>query len=526
MALLVKMPAHRVTAALIKVAVVTFACVGASAGDAYALGDLATFRTGEVRMLAPGVEYRRLIRSRGPVVANVVAVQRDAGFTLRAVLSNDRVGGPGPAQERTSAMCQRLGCVAAVNADFAFPSGEPVGGVVAGGELLRSPVPSHHQLSVTAGGGLALGTVAWSATLVASDLIPVPIVGLNVERPPDAVVLYTPAYGVSTATNEFGAELVMRLVEPAQALRLEQTAMVELVSLAAGGGNSPIPPDGLVLSGHGTGAAALVDLWGRYERAEASSRALIRVETALGVTESVGGTPILVHEGRRWVADDGSGFVAGRHPRTVVGWNDTEVFLVAIDGRQPGYSVGMSLLEAADLLRAFGATEAVNLDGGGSTTLAAGAEILNRPSDRMVRRGGRQQVVHVLAKGDKLIGAIERPVASGLAVVPIGAPARPPTDPFASGATVVVPDVDPAPQDTDPASFPGGGRLALVSVPRGAVPTPALVAFAAGMEGAVAQWLLIVAAGRRRNRTKHARVARLRRSSPPAMRSHLPLASR
>lgn len=465
------------------------------------MGDVPAFRSAEVRTLAHGVEYRRIIRAQGPVVANVVAVRRDAGFTLRAVLSNDRVGGPGPVQERTSAMCLRVGCVAAVNADFALPSGQPVGGVVAGTELLRSPVPTHHQFSVTAGGGLAVGTVAWSATLLASDLVPVTIIGLNVDRPADGVVLYTPAFGDSTATNEFGAELVVRLVEPTQSLRLDQTAMVELVALTAAGGNSPIPADGLVLSGHGTGAVALVDLWGRQERGEASSRALLRLETERGVTESVGGTPILVHEGRRWVADDGSNFVAGRHPRTVVGWNDTEVFLVAIDGRQPGYSVGMSLLEAADLLRAIGATEAVNLDGGGSTTLAAGAEILNRPSDRMVRRDGGEQVVHTLARGDKLIGAVERPVASGLAVVPVGAPAPAPTDPFAAGATVLVPDLDTAPQYTDPASVPGGGQLALVSLQRGAVPTPALVAVAAGMEGVVAQWLLVVAVGRRRTRS-------------------------
>ena len=501
----VRMPVQRVTAALIKVAVVAFASVVLSAGAADAMGDVPDFRSAEVRTLASGVEYRRIIRTRGPVVASVVAVRRDAGFTLRAVLSNDTVGGPGPVQERTSAMCLRVGCVAAVNADFALPSGTPVGGVAAGGELLRSPVPTHHQVSVAAGGELVVGTVAWSATLVASDLVPVPIVGLNVERPADAVVLYTAAYGSSTATNEFGAELVVRLVEPTQSLRVDQTAMVEFVGLTERGGNSPIPPDGLVLSGHGTGAAALVDLWERQQRGEVSSRALVRVETALGVTESVGGTPILVHEGRRWVADDGSNFVAGRHPRTVVGWNDTEVFLVAIDGRQPGYSVGMNLLEAADLLRAMGATEAVNLDGGGSTTLAAGAEILNRPSDRMVRRGGRQQVVHTLARGDKLIGAVERPVASGLAVVPAGAPARAPTDPFADGATVLVPDVDPAPQHTDPASVPGGGQLALVSLPRGALPTPALVAVAAGMEVAVAQWLLVVAVGRRRARRKHSK---------------------
>jgi hypothetical protein len=417
---------------------------------------------------------------------------KDAGFALRAVLSNDRVAGPEPAQERTSAMCQRVRCIAAVNADFAFPTGQPVGAVAAADQLLRSPVPTHHQLSVTAGGELTLGTLAWSAQLVASDLVSVPVAGLNVDRPADAVVLYTPGYGPSTATNEHGAELVVKLVEPTPSLRIRQTAMVELVSFGLGRGNTAIPAEGAVLSGHGTGAAALADLWARRDRGVVSRRGLLRVETAPDVTDTVGGTPILVHEGKRWVADDGSSFVAGRHPRTVVGWNEAEVFLVTVDGRQPGYSVGVSLPEAAALLLALGATEAINLDGGGSTTLAAGATVLNRPSDRMVRRGGRQQIVHELRPGDVLVGAVERPVASGLAVVPTGPVTLAPVDPFAAGATVVITDVEPAPYDTDPASIPGGGNTALLDLGGPAAPTPALVAVAAGLDVAVAQWLLIM----------------------------------
>ncbi|HEX2048844.1 MAG TPA: phosphodiester glycosidase family protein [Acidimicrobiales bacterium] len=480
------------------VAVVGLLVLLAGAGPAEAMADVPGTRTAEVRTLAPGVEYRRIVRDDGPVVAHVVAVRKGAGLAVRAVLSNDRVAGPDPAQERTSAMCQRVRCIAAVNADFAFPSGQPVGAVAVAGQLLRSPVPTHHQLSVTAAGDLAAGTLGWSAQLVASDLVPVPIVGLNVDRQADAVVLYTPTYGPSTATNEFGAELVVKLVEPTQSLRIRRTAMVELVSFGPGRGNTAIPVDGAVLSGHGTGATALADLWGRQQRGVVSRRGLLRVETAPDVTDSVGGTPVLVHEGRRWVADDGSNFVAGRHPRTIVGWNDAEVLLVTVDGRQPGYSVGVSLPEAAELLRALGATEAINLDGGGSTTLATGATVLNRPSDRMVRRGGKQQVVHELRPGDVLVGAVERPVASGLAIVPKGPVAPAPLDPFAAGATVVIPDVDPAPHETDPASIPGGGNTALLDLGAPPAPTPALIAVAAGFEVAVAQWLLIIAVRQRR----------------------------
>jgi exopolysaccharide biosynthesis protein len=75
-------------------------------------------------------------------------------------------------------------------------------------------------------------------------------------------------------------------------------------------------------------------------------------------------------------------------PRTAAGASvagDT-VFLLAVDGRSSA-SVGMTLTELADLLVEFGADDAVNLDGGGSTTLVAredGAEsvtVRNTPSD-------------------------------------------------------------------------------------------------------------------------------------------------
>jgi exopolysaccharide biosynthesis protein len=52
-----------------------------------------------------------------------------------------------------------------------------------------------------------------------------------------------------------------------------------------------------------------------------------------------------------------------------------------VDGRAPAYSVGASFKESARIMQSLGAIEAVNLDGGGSTTLTIGTEIVNRPSD-------------------------------------------------------------------------------------------------------------------------------------------------
>src|SRR6185503_1392648 len=110
--------------------------------------------------------------------------------------------------------------------------------------------------------------------------------------------------------------------------------------------------------------------------------------------EAVGGFPVLVRDSAEVPGLDSAGaatFAPVRHPRTIVGVGagGRRLLLITVDGRQPGYSMGMTLREAAQLARDLGATQAINLDGGGSTTLvipkaaASGYryEIVNRPSD-------------------------------------------------------------------------------------------------------------------------------------------------
>ncbi|MDQ3647334.1 MAG: phosphodiester glycosidase family protein [Actinomycetota bacterium] len=75
-------------------------------------------------------------------------------------------------------------------------------------------------------------------------------------------------------------------------------------------------------------------------------------------------------------------FGVRRNPRTLAGVTpDGRLILVAVDGRRPGWSVGASFEESALIMRALGARDAVNLDGGGSTGMTLGSSLVNRPSD-------------------------------------------------------------------------------------------------------------------------------------------------
>jgi hypothetical protein len=395
---------------------------------------------------AEGVEHVVLTRTDPPMVANVARIAAGAPVSLRAVLSNDTVAGDEPRLETTSRMCARVHCLFGINADFAgVGTGQPLGAFVTDGRLLRSPSNTHHQLSLTGDGRLTDQTFAWTGRLMTTDLKELSFSGVNVDRIPDGIVLYTPAFGPTLpsrgtppnprGTPAPGVDLVVRVVEPAGEFRLGQTALVEVLALNEGVQDAPIPPGGAVLSADGAGADALRALWARVSSGAALDRAFLRLETPDGVRESVGGSPILVKDGKRWFTDPGDNFTNGRHPRTLVGWTPGgDTLLVTVDGRQPAQSVGMTLHEATALLIDLGATEGINLDGGGSTTFVRGGSVVNSVSDVQVRSGGKTMLRHSVQSGDKVVGHVERAVASALVVVPRIAVSVPPVDPLAGVA--------------------------------------------------------------------------------------------
>jgi len=115
--------------------------------------------------------------------------------------------------------------------------------------------------------------------------------------------------------------------------------------------------------------------------------------------------PRLVADGRVVVdADDHEGFSAGsgqfdsditaeRHPRCALGVNDDELIAVCCDGRRTGVDAGLDLPELARLLISLGATDAINLDGGGSATLVHRGHLLNRPYSSLDQPGPESRPV-------------------------------------------------------------------------------------------------------------------------------------
>lgn len=103
-----------------------------------------------------------------------------------------------------------------------------------------------------------------------------------------------------------------------------------------------------------------------------------------GLYNAVAGSDLLVRDGKV-VAPTGTDFDDKHPPRTAVGMTaHGKLLLMTIDGRQPGFAEGMSLQELGRFLLAHGAVDALNLDGGGSTTMVVAdpePRVINFPSD-------------------------------------------------------------------------------------------------------------------------------------------------
>lgn len=102
-------------------------------------------------------------------------------------------------------------------------------------------------------------------------------------------------------------------------------------------------------------------------------------------TGAVSGAGLLLLNGREftdWTEERlAAGFDSARHPRTMIGEGVGAIWLVTIDGRQPALSLGMNFTEMKRLARRLGIRSALNLDGGGSTTMVVKGAVVNHPSD-------------------------------------------------------------------------------------------------------------------------------------------------
>lgn len=204
--------------------------------------------------------------------------------------------------------------------------------------------------------------------------------GYNRVRNNGEVIAYTPQWDAGTRTVDAGVEVILTQVSYPMRAHKEVSGVVTAIRTAGDSINNSIPSGGMVISARGTVANTM------QNKVQVGHRLRMFFATSDGncnnADMSVTGVGWLLRNG---VANTSNwlqyGFSDERHPRTVLAWNSTHLFMMVCDGRCPG-SVGMTFQELADFLTGtLGATDAVNLDGGGSSTMWVKPSVRNVPSD-------------------------------------------------------------------------------------------------------------------------------------------------
>ncbi len=277
---------------------------------------------------------------------------------------------------RVSTIAEEQQGVAAVNGTYFAYTGRPLGSLLIDKELVSSPIYDRTALVIDDDRKAYIDTVLIDSYFVTASGVKYAISGVNEGRNPGEVVLYSPAWGEQTGTGNDGAELV-----------ISGSVVKELRT-----GNSAIPADGYVISLSGPAAQTIGANIKAGDKIDVHIKVIPYASSPATLRHMISGGPRLVKEGIVYVSKNEEKFRAdiarGRAARTAAGiTRDDKLLLVTVDGlprersaRDGRSSIGMTLEELAGLMINLGAVEAMNLDGGSSTTMWIDGRVVNKPA--------------------------------------------------------------------------------------------------------------------------------------------------
>jgi len=331
--------------------------------------------------LSTGVTHENIERytSIGWMNINVVRADLTDRYTNVEPITNENgVSNRAP----LSAMIKSSGAIAGVNGDF-FYMGDPTytyGALIKDGKLITSPLPysyGYPTVSKLLNGDLNISVWNPKITLYAADSTAFDITVFN-----------------KTSSLEWGATILTSdwsKTSPGFQNKDIVEVIVENNTVTEVRKNQPsvvIPRDGYVIAS--TNATTIEQLQQSFIPGQPVSLDIELDFSPDQVDWSYGALNYLVKNGQ---LNDLSDEVLGSHPRTAIGFNrdNTEMIMVTIDGRNKDYT-GVKQTELAEIMMSLGAYNAVNMDGGGSTTMGvdflknSNVTIVNIPSDGRERK--------------------------------------------------------------------------------------------------------------------------------------------
>lgn len=287
------------------------------------------------------------------------------------VLARDRIFG----FEYLSEINRRYSATAVVNAGFNHEYGQPSGLVIQNGRLLSGKMGYGRIL-------LIKDKKAWFQ----DSSFNVWIENEKDKFPVDRINPYPEAKGILVFTPEFG---------PTNRINKKHSFCVvsgeQVVSSGISDRETDIPKDGFIICDLRTEDSPLIDF-------KPGQKVKLFWDTGAGQGYQCSGS--LVEKGENVAKDDDAwaGNLRIPTPRTAIGIKDeSTLVLLVVDGRQPGYSIGVTGKELADILISVGVTEAAILDGGASSEMIYEKEIVNKPSTGKERLLASAFVIRVIS---------------------------------------------------------------------------------------------------------------------------------
>ena len=352
----------------------------------------------ESQRIAPGLDHVAFSRIEGGgwVTGDVLVADLTTPTLSLDVVDSGSITTPATVSDQVAG----TGAVAAVNGDYfdMNATSAPVGTNVSSEGIRTGSASPREAFTVTDG-------LAAVQQLTAEGTLTTPGGELEIDAfnapsiPSDGIGVYTAAWGDYTLDNAVGGS----------ATRAARATVVDgiVTAVAEGAGAPEIPEGGHVLLGREGGADAIGAL-------EVGDEVTIEVGPSADVDLAVSGSQRLVIDGEKGTAEQ----VEAARAAVGVNRDGTEIYIVAIDGRASD-SRGQTIQELAQLMIDLGAYNAVNLDGGGSTTMLgrpAGAtelELLNRPSDGSERLVANSLVFYSSAPADQATEVQVTPAVKG-----------------------------------------------------------------------------------------------------------------
>ena len=366
-----------------------------------------------IRQIAPGITLQQEITTGAShLVVTILRVDmKRKDVRVESGQANDEISlnGKFEGRETVAEIAKRRGAIAAVNADFFPYTGDPLGLEIRMGEFLSETMNyraclgiSHDKIRIA-----VLTTLGFWTTKLGQGLLH----GINRLPASGEITLLTPSFRAEipaprslTLIPVADLQLPVRLSQSFEGLLGEKLLIAKgsaLPKIIKSGGflaigedvqtplRNPALRDAIIsMTFH------LIDSGEPLEdgKRQTLSDFIGRKHSIIwnDVKEAIGGGPWLVKKGRLFVDGEAEkfdllNFIEARHPRTAVGvTSKQELLLVAVDGRVP-WSQGASLPEMAEIMLRLNAVDAMNLDGGGSTSLLLKDQYLNAPSDGKAR---------------------------------------------------------------------------------------------------------------------------------------------